>query len=123
MKCSECGCPHTTITNHVQWNHIKFFLSERSCDNCGNTWIALEPISRLNDTSYAKHTNPKEREVDRVVFEKINESEDSHPTQTVSKSASELLVILVDEIKDLKITINNTNKKVKELTSIIEKLK
>ena len=120
IHCTDCGCPHTTIKNHVQWTHIKFFLAERSCDNCGNTWMSLEPLGNLQKNSYFKNTTKEERQVDEEVFEKPEDIQ-QHSVSVNGKPATDLLVVLVDEIKDLKIIINNTNKKVKELTSLIEK--
>ena len=121
IQCNDCGCPHTTIKRHVQWNGLKFFLAERTCDNCANTWMSLEPVSNLQQQQgkYFKDTNQEERELDAEAFEKPEDIQDH--TVSVNKQSSDLLVILVDEIKDLKIIINNTNKKVKELTSLIKK--
>ena len=54
IPCHDCGCPHTTIKRHVEWAGLKFFLAERSCDNCGNTWMSLEPLGNLQKNSYFK---------------------------------------------------------------------
>ena len=45
--CGDCGCPYTSINRHLEWEWQKFFLAERKCDNCGNEWMALEPLSNL----------------------------------------------------------------------------
>lgn len=116
IQCTDCGCPHTAIRNHVEWSQIKFFLAERVCENCGNTWMSLEPISNL--TPYNKNTTSEERQLDEEVFEKPEDMQ--HSISVNGKPATDLLVVLVDEIKDLKIIINNTNKKVKELTALLE---
>ena len=119
IQCNDCGCPHTTIKRHVQWDGLKFFLAERSCDNCANTWMSLEPLGNLQEKSYYKNTTREERQADEEVFQKPEDIQ--HSVSVNGKPATDLLVVLVDEIKDLKIIINNTNKKVKELTSLIKK--
>ena len=53
IPCHDCGCPHTTIKRHIEWAGLKFFLAERKCDNCGNEWMALEPLKNLEEESHA----------------------------------------------------------------------
>ena len=123
IPCHDCGCPHTTIKRHIEWAGLKFFLAERKCDNCGNEWMALEPLKNLesddtrvyaknplehsqNSTKYMENTTHEERDFDEQTFRPTEETHD-------------LIFKLIDEIKDLKIVINNTNKKVKELLTII----
>jgi len=113
--CHDCGCPHTTIKRHIEWAGLKFFLAERSCDNCGNSWMALEPLKNLEKedraSKYMENTTHEEREIDVQTFDPARPTEET----------SDLIFKLIDEIKDLKIVINNTNKKVKELLAIIDK--
>ena len=115
IPCHDCGCPHTTIKRHIEWAGLKFFLAERKCDACGNEWMALEPLKNLEPESHASkyvaNTTHEEREIDEQTFDP------AHPTE----ETSDLIFKLIDEIKDLKIVINNTNKKVKELLTIIDK--
>jgi len=109
IPCHDCGCPHTSIKRHIEWAGLKFFLAERSCDNCGNSWMALEPLKNLETTKYTENTTKEERDYDEDTFKQ--------PTP----ETHDLLFKLIGEIKDLKITIINTNKKVKELLEIIDK--
>ena len=118
IPCHDCGCPHTTIKRHIEWSGLKFFLAERKCDNCGNEWMALEPLKNLEEpehhasSKYVANTTHEEREFDEETFkDKFTHTEETH----------DLIFKLIDEIKDLKIVINNTNKKVKELLTIIDK--
>ena len=119
IPCHECGCPHTSIKRHIEWTGLKFFLAERKCDNCGNEWMALEPMKNLDEaepfvgkniraSKYVADTTHEEREIDEEPFKATEETHD-------------LIFKQIDEIKDLKIVINNTNKKVKELLTIIDK--
>ena len=111
IPCHDCGCPHTTIKRHIEWAGLKFFLAERRCDNCGNEWMALEPLKNLEEdhaTKYVADTTHEEREIDEQAFKTTEETHD-------------LIIRLIDEIRGLKIVINNTNKKVKELLLIIDK--
>ena len=111
IPCHDCGCPHTSIKRHIEWAGLKFFLAERSCDNCGNSWMALEPMKNLETKSkYMVNTTQEEREIDEQTFDP------AHPTE----ETRDLIFKLIGEIKDLKITITNTNKKVKELLVIID---
>ena len=133
IPCHDCGCPHTTIKRHIEWTGLKFFLAERKCDNCGNSWMALEPLKNLeSDTEempykqgkhpreayesskYVENTTMEERGIDEHTFK---------PSQNFvhTEETHDLIFKLIDEIKDLKIVINNTNKKVKELLTIIDK--
>jgi len=112
IPCHDCGCPHTTIKRHIEWAGLKFFLAERSCDNCGNSWMALEPLKNLESgTKYTENTTHEERELDVQTFDPARPTEETR----------DLIFKLIGEIKDLKITIINTNKKVKELLAIIDK--
>ena len=58
-----------------------------------------------------ENTTHEEREIDVQTFDPARPTEET----------SDLIFKLIDEIKDLKIVINNTNKKVKELLAIIDK--
>ena len=63
-------------------------------------------------SKYVANTTHEEREFDEETFkDKFTHTEETH----------DLIFKLIDEIKDLKIVINNTNKKVKELLAIIDK--
>ena len=77
--------------------------------------MALEPLNNLEEpehaSKYVANTTHEEREIDEQTFDP------AHPTE----ETSDLIFKLIDEIKDLKIVINNTNKKVKELLAIIDK--
>ena len=131
IPCHDCGCPHTTIKRHIKWSGLKFFLAERKCDNCGNEWMALEPLKNLDTEThkqgkhprepmstnyepdnYMEHTTKEERDYDEETFK---------PSTVATTETHDLLFKLIGEIKDLKITITNTNKKVKELLTIIDK--
>ena len=57
-KCRECGCPHTTIHEHVVLNE-RFFLTERHCDNCDNIWTSLENQSPFREAEQTKKPTKK----------------------------------------------------------------
>ena len=55
--CRDCGYPHTSIKRHVEFPGLVFFLAERQCKNCGNEWLALEPLSNLDPSE--NHSDDK----------------------------------------------------------------
>ena len=67
-KCRECGCPHTTIFEHVAVSD-RFFLAERHCDNCSNIWLSIEKqeqtkkYDKKNDNDNNKILESKFREL------------------------------------------------------------
>ena len=55
-KCRECGCPHTTVFEHVSLSD-RFYLVERHCDNCDNVWLSIE---KQQPKAESKNWNPEE---------------------------------------------------------------
>ena len=55
-KCRECGCPHTTVFEHVSLSD-RFYLVERHCDNCDNVWPSIE---KQQPKAESKNWNPEE---------------------------------------------------------------
>ena len=55
-KCRECGCPHTTVFEHVSLSD-RFYLVERHCDNCDNVWLSIE---KQQPKAESKNLNPEE---------------------------------------------------------------
>ena len=55
-KCLECGCPHTTVFEHVSLSD-RFYLVERHCDNCDNVWLSIE---KQQPKAESKNWNPEE---------------------------------------------------------------
>ncbi len=123
-KCRECGCPHTTIHEHVVLNE-RFFLTERHCDNCDNIWTSLEnqspfreaeqtkkPTKKLEFSTLDKQRINNNYDMIGVVRDQVNDLESKHKEDigNIMQGISKLTENISEEKKQLRLIVNTLEK-------------
>ena len=124
-KCRECGCPHTTVYEHVTLSD-RFYLVERHCDNCENIWLSIEKQQPSQQPSERKKTDSKnwnpEEHLRSIIENKSTDDQLENKFRELALATRNTFLQVMGGLSSLDKKIDESSKQYKLMQNEVKKL-